>query len=133
RKRLQAPSSGFSRGAGDDQGGKEPQRVNEAAQTLDEGSHVLTLVLGAAAGPECGFFPAILYLLMNNLSLGAGIWLAKAIIQSLFIGSFAGRAGVKLSGLHLFLFEFYYLTVSWCTIVYYFWPSSISWKERKYE
>lgn len=81
---------------------------------------------------QCGFFPAIIYLLITNPSLGLGIWLAKAIIQSLFIGSFAGRAGVKLSGLHLFLFEFYYLMVSWCTIVYYFWPSSISWKERKY-
>ena len=81
---------------------------------------------------QCGFFPAIIYLLIYNPFLSTGVWLGKISIQSLFIRMFAGRAGIKVSGLHLLLFEFYYLTVSWCTIVYYFWPSSISWKERRY-
>jgi cellulose synthase/poly-beta-1,6-N-acetylglucosamine synthase-like glycosyltransferase len=81
---------------------------------------------------QCGFFPAIIYLLTYNAYWGMGIWLVKIVIQSLFIDGFAGRAGIKVASLHLLLFEFYYLMVSWCTIVYYFWPSSINWKERHY-
>lgn len=81
---------------------------------------------------QCGFFPAIISLLIYNMYWGMAVWLIKIVIQSLFISGFSDRAGIKISGLHLLLFEFYYLMVSWCTIVYYFWPSSINWKERHY-
>ena len=81
---------------------------------------------------QCGFFPAIIYLLIYDVYLGIGAWVIKIFVQSLFINGFAGRTGIRISGSHLLLFEFYYLMVSWCTIVYYFWPSSINWKERHY-
>ena len=81
---------------------------------------------------QCGFFPAIISLLIYNMYWGMAIWLIKIVIQSLFINGFARRTGISVSGLHLLLFEFYYLMVSWCTIVYYFWPSSINWKDRHY-
>lgn len=81
---------------------------------------------------QCGFFPAIIWLLFYNIWWGVGAWLIKIVIQSLFIRGIAARAGLTIRGLYLLLFEFYYLMVSWCTIVYYFWPSSINWKERHY-
>jgi len=84
-------------------------------------------------GLQCGFFPAIIYLFAYNLNWAIGVWLIKIFLQSLFIKGFAARAGIHVAHLQLFLFEFYYLMTSWCTIVYYFWPSSIYWKERQYK
>jgi cellulose synthase/poly-beta-1,6-N-acetylglucosamine synthase-like glycosyltransferase len=81
---------------------------------------------------QCGFFPAIIWVLFLNIWGGLGLWLLKIVVQSLFIKGIAARAGCSVRGLYLLLFEFYYLKVSWCTIVYYFWPSSINWKERHY-
>ncbi|HLT08492.1 MAG TPA: glycosyltransferase [Cyclobacteriaceae bacterium] len=81
---------------------------------------------------QCGFFPAMLFVVIHHPLWGAGIWIMKMVIQSLLVRSFAGKAGMSISTIHLLLFEFYYLMVSWCTIVYYFWPSSINWKERYY-
>jgi len=81
---------------------------------------------------QCGFFPAIIWVLFLNIWWGLGLWLLKITVQSLFIKGIAARAGRSVGGLYLLLFEFYYLKVSWCTIVYYFWPSSINWKERHY-
>ena len=82
---------------------------------------------------QCGFFPAIIYLFIYDVYLGTGAWAMKIFVQSLFINGFARRTGIRISGPHLLLFEFYYMMVSWCTIVYYFWPSSINWKERHYK
>ena len=81
---------------------------------------------------QCGFFPAIIWLLFYNIGWGVGAWLVKIFIQSLFIKGIAARAGLPIRPLYLLLFEFYYMMVSWCTIVYYFWPSAINWKERQY-
>ena len=80
-----------------------------------------------------GFFPAMVYLLLANPLWGLPVWLLKVLLQSLFIKNFAGRSGLKVSWFHLSCFEFYYVLVSWSTIVYYFWPSSINWKERHYQ
>ena len=38
---------------------------------------------------QCGFFPAIIYLLIYNPFLSTGVWLGKVTIQSLFIRMFA--------------------------------------------
>jgi len=81
---------------------------------------------------QTGFFPAIVYFLFTYPVWGFPIWLSKMVFQSLFIENFAHRSGVKVSWFHLLCFEFYYLMISWSTIVYYFWPSSINWKERQY-
>jgi cellulose synthase/poly-beta-1,6-N-acetylglucosamine synthase-like glycosyltransferase len=83
-------------------------------------------------GMQCGFFIAIILLLFYNIWWAIGLWLGKIIVQSLFIKGISAKAGLGIWGFYLFLFEFYYLIVSWCTIVYYFWPSSINWKERHY-
>jgi hypothetical protein len=82
---------------------------------------------------QCGFFPAIIYLLIYHPYMGAGIWLMKIIIQSLFIKEFAAKAETKVSIFHLLCFEFYYLIISWSTIGFYLWPTTINWKERQYK
>lgn len=79
------------------------------------------------------FFPAIIYLSFLNLSQGLIIWVCKVIIQGIFIYGFAKKAAVIINPFHLFVFELYYLIVSWSTIVFYFWPAKTNWKGRKYK
>lgn len=81
---------------------------------------------------QFGFFPAIITVLQNNLLFGLGLWATKVIFQSLYIRDFAAKTGTKVPFKYFLCFEFYYLIVSWSTILYYFWPSAINWKERKY-
>ncbi|MEX2594719.1 MAG: glycosyltransferase [Anditalea sp.] len=81
---------------------------------------------------QCCFFPSIIYLILYYPYFGVGIWLIKIIIQSLFIREFAAKTETKVSYFHLLCFEFYYSIISWSTIGYYFWPSTINWKGRQY-
>lgn len=81
---------------------------------------------------QFGFYPAILAVLQQDPALGMVLWTIKLLLQSLFIRDFAGKTGTGVSLLYLLCFEFYYVIVSWSTILYYFWPSAINWKERKY-
>lgn len=78
------------------------------------------------------FFPAVIYLLLHCFMAGLVLWLGKMFLQSLFIWSVAAKSKMKVPTSRLILFEFYYLIVSWSTIVYYFWPTAVYWKERKY-
>ncbi|WP_215226370.1 glycosyltransferase [Echinicola shivajiensis] len=78
------------------------------------------------------FYPCIFVLLMF-FPLEAGlVWLGKWIMQSLFIKALAKKVGQVIPLFQLIIFELYYPVISWSTIVYYFWPSKIKWKERKY-
>lgn len=81
---------------------------------------------------QFGFFPAIVSIMQDYPYWGLGLWAIKVIIQSFFIKDFAAKTETKVPFLYLLGFEFYYFIVSWSTIVYYFWPSAINWKERKY-
>lgn len=78
------------------------------------------------------FFPAIIYLCFLHPFEGVTVWLTKVAIQSLFIYQFSSKTCQKLKIGTLILFEIYYLFTSWSTIVYYFWPTKIDWKGRKY-
>lgn len=78
------------------------------------------------------FYPCI-FILLTFIPIEAGlIWALKLILQSLFIKSLAKKAGQVIPLFQLIIFEVYYPVISWSTIVYYFWPSKIKWKERKY-
>ncbi len=79
------------------------------------------------------FFPAIIYFCFLNLLQGLVIWIFKVVMQSIFIYSFAKKTEERLNPLYLFLFEFYYMIISWSTIVFYFWPAKTNWKGRKYK
>lgn len=78
------------------------------------------------------FFPAIFYLLAVNWSLWLGIWVLKILLQSYFLNQVSRKAGRKLSWIALGIYDFYYLLASSLTILYYFWPSKITWKSRNY-
>ncbi|WP_186754836.1 glycosyltransferase [Echinicola salinicaeni] len=78
------------------------------------------------------FYPCI-FVLLTFFPIEAGlVWGGKWIMQSLFIKSLAKKAGQVVPLFQLIIFEVYYPVISWSTIVYYFWPSKIKWKERKY-
>ncbi|GGF19539.1 glycosyltransferase [Echinicola rosea] len=78
------------------------------------------------------FFPAVINIIFFAPLLGAGLWVCKLVFQVVFVRGMAKKVGVYIPLWELFIFEVYYLVISWSTIVYYFWPSKINWKERKY-
>lgn len=78
------------------------------------------------------FFPAMAWILASNVSLGFGIWALKILLQSMFLIAVSNKAGRKLSWFVLAIYDFYYLLASSLTILYYFWPSKITWKSRNY-
>ncbi|MBT0811307.1 glycosyltransferase [Litoribacter ruber] len=96
------------------------------------GAMGLTLIWKVLLALQVLFFPSIIFLTWLNPLLGVGIWAMKIFIQSLFLRHFAGKTQRHLAVGNLLLFEFYYLFISWSTIVYYFWPAKINWKGRTY-
>ncbi|MGY6560458.1 MAG: glycosyltransferase [Nitritalea sp.] len=86
----------------------------------------------ALLGLQVLYYPAWLCMLFFQPALALGIGGAKVLLQSLFLHSFARRAGTWLPVRDLILFEIYYALFSWATIVYYFYPSKIAWKGRHY-
>lgn len=78
------------------------------------------------------FFPMIIYMLCMDLKLGLLIWSVKLTLQVVFCLMLGKKAGDRIPFWEITIFEVYYLVISWSTIVCYFWPSKINWKERKY-
>lgn len=78
------------------------------------------------------FFPAIIIFVFYNPGFAMAIWICKVLAQSLFIKDLARSTGTIILPFYLISFEFYYLFISWSTIVYYFWPTKVKWKERQY-
>ncbi|WP_375583419.1 glycosyltransferase [Cyclobacterium xiamenense] len=83
-------------------------------------------------GLQVGFYLALM-VAMYYVPLQAGIgWCIKILVQSLFIGTFAAKTETKTRFLDLICFEIYNWIVSWSTVLYYFWPGAIQWKNRNY-
>ncbi|QDH77580.1 glycosyltransferase [Echinicola soli] len=78
------------------------------------------------------FFPMVISILFYAPLLGAGLWMCKLVFQVIFVRGLAKKVDIYIPLWELFIFEVYYLVISWSTIVCYFWPSKINWKERKY-
>ncbi len=78
------------------------------------------------------FFPAIIYLVFQNLTIGLLVWAVKIFLQMNLMQYYAQKTKTRLAFFPLLFFEVYYAVISWSTIVYYFWPSKIKWKERNY-
>lgn len=78
------------------------------------------------------FFPAVFYLIWLNWPIGIGLWLLKVVFQSAFLKFISIKSGSQLRWVWLLLYDFYYLLASSLTILYYFWPSKITWKSREY-
>lgn len=97
-----------------------------------KGAMTLPLAWKILLGLQVLFFPSILIFIFLHPFEGILVWLAKVIVQGLFIYRFASKTGVRIGKRYLLLFELYYLITSWSTIVYYFWPAKTAWKGRKY-
>ncbi|MDN3203036.1 glycosyltransferase [Algoriphagus sediminis] len=83
-------------------------------------------------GLELLFYPAIIGLVLISPFYGISLWVLKIFLQSIYLISFASKAGRKIPPMYLFLFDFYQLFTGLISIIYYFWPSKIVWKSRKY-
>ncbi|MDX5338435.1 MAG: glycosyltransferase [Cyclobacteriaceae bacterium] len=95
------------------------------AMTLSLGWKVLLSI-------QVFFFPAILWLIFEDLEMGVRWWVLKIAMQSIFILFFAKKAKSTPPLFSLILYDFYLLASYCLTILYYFWPSSVQWKARKY-
>jgi cellulose synthase/poly-beta-1,6-N-acetylglucosamine synthase-like glycosyltransferase len=97
-------------------------------------SGAMTLSLGwkIVLGLQFFFFPAVLMLVFYDFKLGVLVWLLKVFFQGLFIKIIATKAKREISFFYLLIFDFYQILAHTLTILYYFWPSSIEWKTRKY-
>ncbi len=96
------------------------------------GAMTLSVPWKILLGLQVLFYPAVLVLMLFSLKVGLLIFGFKVLWQSFFLSSFSKKAGRKISGLHLMLFEFYQIWNLSLTILYYFWPGQIEWKARKY-
>lgn len=97
-----------------------------------KGALGLPFLWKAMLGLQVIFFPAILVFIWINPSFGLALWLTKLTAQSLFIKDLARSTGTIILPFYLISFELYYIIVSWSTILYYFWPVDVKWKDRSY-
>jgi cellulose synthase/poly-beta-1,6-N-acetylglucosamine synthase-like glycosyltransferase len=81
---------------------------------------------------QIAFFPAIIICLIFDPLAGAAFWVLKVMVQSIMMRTFAARTETNLTTLNLLSFECYYGIVGCSTVLYYFWPSMIQWKNREY-
>lgn len=81
---------------------------------------------------QVAFFPAMVTFLFFFPLIGTLCWILKGVVQSLLLKTFAARAETKLTTFNLLTFEGYYVIVGCSTVLYYFWPSKIRWKNREY-
>lgn len=78
------------------------------------------------------FFPSLFYLIWSDWQIGLGLWFLKVLFQSSFLKLISEKSRSQLSWVWMVLYDFYYLLASSLTILYYFWPSKITWKSRQY-
>jgi len=97
-----------------------------------KGAMGLTLLWKILLALQVLFFPAIIIFIWFNPGLALALWIAKILTQSLFIKDISRPTGTIILPFYLITFELYYLFVSWSTILYYFWPVNVNWKDRQY-
>jgi len=95
------------------------------------GAMTLSIPWRIMLGLQFLFFPAVLSLIVLDWRMGL-IWVAKVFFQSLYIWFFAKKASREIGLLQLISFDFYQILSLSLTILYYFWPSKLQWKSRRY-
>ncbi len=81
---------------------------------------------------QAAFFPAIVYFIWVSPFIGISFWMLKIVFQGYFVREFSSKVTTSPEWKDLLMFDFYYLLSTSHTILYYFWPSRIQWKSRKY-
>ncbi|MEX2513752.1 MAG: glycosyltransferase [Cyclobacteriaceae bacterium] len=83
-------------------------------------------------GLQVAFYACMVIFVFYFPISGLLFWGAKLVFQIRFLREIAWKTETKLPILRLICFEIYNWIVSWATVIYYFWPSGIQWKNRKY-
>ncbi|MDR7130327.1 cellulose synthase/poly-beta-1,6-N-acetylglucosamine synthase-like glycosyltransferase [Algoriphagus sp. 4150] len=83
-------------------------------------------------GLQAVYFVGLIGLIVLSPAIGLLLGLIKMLLQGMFLRLFSRKAGMKINGLSLLLFDFYNLHTTVLTILYYFWPSNTKWKSRIY-
>ena len=79
------------------------------------------------------YFIAVIGLIMVEPTFGLSLGSIKSFLQSIFLFGLIRKVDVKISWIHLFVFDFYNFCTTVLTILYYFWPSKTKWKFREYK
>jgi cellulose synthase/poly-beta-1,6-N-acetylglucosamine synthase-like glycosyltransferase len=83
-------------------------------------------------GLQAVFYPCLFWLLMVHSDLALDIWLIKILLQSFYLLLIHIRLKRPLHFLSFVLFEPYSLLMQLMMLLFYFWPVSMVWKDRKY-
>ncbi len=79
------------------------------------------------------FLPALVLFALYFPKVSLAIWLTKFIIQSVYITTLAGKVGLKaFSFIQLLVYEFYVMSNTFATGIFYFLPIPSLWKGRIY-
>lgn len=88
---------------------------------------VLTLLMTQAL-----YYPSLIALLFLNVYLAAAIFVIKTLLQSLFITQLYRKINRKFNYTALLIYEFYAMTLSFSSSLFFLIPTKIIWKGRKY-
>jgi cellulose synthase/poly-beta-1,6-N-acetylglucosamine synthase-like glycosyltransferase len=78
------------------------------------------------------FYPVVLVLLFMHWVLAVKLWVAKVLVQTVFVLLIAQRLRLKIHWPTLVLFEAYSLLMQFLMLGFYVLPVKMDWKERKY-
>ncbi|MBR9773634.1 MAG: glycosyltransferase [Cytophagales bacterium] len=96
------------------------------------GAFLLSLVWQLLLGLQVAFYAGLLVSLYFIPWWTVIFWLIKIIFQSIFIHTFASKTMTRVSFFDLIYFEIYNWWVSWATVIFYFYPIELTWKNREY-
>jgi cellulose synthase/poly-beta-1,6-N-acetylglucosamine synthase-like glycosyltransferase len=82
---------------------------------------------------HAAYYPIVLpFFFQAGFWAGAGIFLGKLLLQTIYIRRCFDRLRLPVSWLLLLLFEVYQLTLTLVLLVFYFLPIKVNWKGRRY-
>ena len=79
------------------------------------------------------YYPVLVpFFFQATVGMAAGIAVAKLLLQSLFLHTCLKRLHLRAAWWHYIVFELYLLVTSFILIIYFFIPTKVKWKGRKY-
>ena len=96
------------------------------------GAFLLPLIWQVLLGLQVVFYIGLLIGIYYVPLWTIGFWLIKIFFQSIFISTFSMKTGIKIRFLDFIYFEIYNWWVSWATVIFYFCPVALTWKNRSY-
>lgn len=81
---------------------------------------------------QAAYFFAIIILIVLNPALGILLWLVKWVVKFIFQAVTAQKLKENVSIFDSFVTEIFSMIFSMASLLHYFWPGKIYWKERTY-